>query len=62
MKKDYETEAEREAYNKGLIAHINSLNKTDNPYIYDLVEHETVLFNCWLAGFEEKGSIKEKTK
>ena len=62
MKKDYETEAERKAYNKGIIAKINSLSENDNPYIDGLTAKNRMLFNCWLAGFRESGSIQEKTK
>ena len=60
MKKDdYKLEAERMAYNRGLIASINGLNRSDCPYI---LKHN---IKCWLAGFSEKASIdgyKEETK
>lgn len=56
MRDDYKSEAEREAYSKGVIAHINGLTIADNPYI---LRHNR---RYWLKGFNEKGSIKDKSK
>ena len=54
--KDYASESERKAYNKGVIARINGLSKSDCPY---MLYHNV---KCWLAGYNEKGSIAEKNK
>ena len=62
MKEDYKLEQEMHAYNRGVIAHINSLTVDDNPYACQATDGIFALSKCWLAGFKEKGSIKEKTK
>ena len=54
MNSDYRSEAEREAYRKGIIARINGLSVSDNKYVLPRTR------KAWQAGFDEKGSIKEK--
>ena len=56
MKQDYESEAERQAYAKGVFAAINGLDKKDCPY------HLPHNVKCWIEGFNEKASIKECIK
>ena len=56
--KDYKTESERRAYALGVISRINGLDFTDNPYT---INKKDVLHLAWIRGYEEKGSINEKT-
>ena len=55
-KKDYQTEVEREAYRKGIIAKINGMQQIDNPYT---INKKDVLHLAWVRGFNERGSIKK---
>ena len=61
MNKDYMIEKERNAYNRGCIAHINGLTEQDNPFspLSKPLHRELSLYRYWLAGFNEKGSIKK---
>ena len=56
MNSDYKSEAERRAYSRGIIARINGLSENDNKYVLPRTR------KAWLAGYNETGSIKERTK
>jgi len=52
---DYQTEATREAYRKGIVSHINGHSFKDNPYPIASKE----LHLAWVRGYNEKGSVKK---
>ena len=56
--KDYNKEAVRQAYSKGVISRINALQAIDNPYPIAAKE----LHLAWMRGWSEKGSIKDRTR
>ena len=56
MKSDYRSEAEREAYRKGIIARINGLSENENKYVLPRTR------KAWQAGFDEKGGISKWKK
>ena len=53
--KDYKKEIEREAYSKGVFAHINGMQMIDCPYPIAAKE----LHLAWVRGFNERGSVKK---
>ena len=57
-KEDYRKEIERQAYCSGVVAHINGMSFTDNPYPTAAKE----LHLAWVRGFNETSSIKDKTR
>ena len=58
--KDYRTEIERNAYNRGVIARINGLTIMDCPYsiTHNDSGKDNIEVNAWIKGYAEKGSIK----
>ena len=51
------TESQRKAYAHGIIAHVNSLIKKDNPYKFT-----NELYDFWNLGFNESPAVKNKTR